>query len=63
MSKGTPSRGKRQNKVHTRCRRCGNASFHIKKGVCSACGYGKSARIKSFSWQKKKRTGSKQRLD
>jgi ribosomal protein L37E len=31
--------GKRRNKSHTICRRCGRKSFHIQKGTCSGCGY------------------------
>ncbi len=54
MVKGTPSLGKRgKAKLHFRCRRCGNASFHKKKGVCSYCGYGKTSKIRKYSWQKK----------
>lgn len=46
MTKGTPSLGKRgKKKVHIRCKRCGSYSFHRRKKVCSACGYGKSRKI------------------
>ncbi|MCO5611844.1 hypothetical protein L7F22_066103 [Adiantum nelumboides] len=31
MGKGTGSFGKRRNKLHTLCRRCGRTSFHIQK--------------------------------
>lgn len=31
--------GKRRNKTHTLCRRCGRRSFHIQKSKCSSCGY------------------------
>lgn len=41
-------------KTHIRCRRCGESSYHIKHKVCSHCGYGKSAKIRTFSWHKKK---------
>lgn len=37
--------GKRHNKTHTLCRRCGNRSYHIQKSTCSSCGY-PSARIR-----------------
>ncbi|MGM5488795.1 MAG: 50S ribosomal protein L37e [Nanobdellota archaeon] len=54
MSKGTASMGKRSGKTsHIHCRRCGGHTYHVNKKACSACGYGKSARWRSFSWQKK----------
>lgn len=54
MSKGTPSMGKKSGKkTHIMCRRCGSRTYHAKDKVCSSCGYGKSARLRSFSWQKK----------
>jgi len=31
--------GKRHNKTHTLCRRCGRVAFHIQKSKCGACGY------------------------
>merc|ERR1712000_410604 len=39
MTKGTQSFGKRHNKSHTLCVRCGKHSFHIQKHQCSACAY------------------------
>ncbi|KAI1484659.1 ribosomal protein L37e-domain-containing protein [Biscogniauxia mediterranea] len=39
MTKGTSSFGKRHNKTHTLCRRCGRRSLHIQKHTCSSCGY------------------------
>ncbi|KAF7918473.1 uncharacterized protein EAE98_009716 [Botrytis deweyae] len=39
MTKGTSSFGKRHNKTHTLCRRCGRRSLHIQKHTCSGCGY------------------------
>lgn len=51
MTKGTPSFGKRIGIKHIRCRRCGRHSFHISKGYCSACDYGKSAKIRNYAWQ------------
>jgi len=54
MSKGTASQGlKGKAKLHIRCRRCGRASYHKKKGICSHCGYGNSAKLRKYSWQKK----------
>merc|ERR1712146_619071 len=39
MTKGTSSFGKRHNKTHTLCVRCGSRSFHIQKSRCAACGF------------------------
>ncbi|SCV03036.1 LANO_0G01750g1_1 [Lachancea nothofagi CBS 11611] len=49
MSKGTPSFGKRHNKSHTLCNRCGKRSFHIQKKTCASCGY-PAAKMRSFNW-------------
>ena len=54
MSKGTPSMGKKNKKTHIRCRRCGRNTYHIHKKVCASCGFGKSKRIRRYSWQNKK---------
>jgi len=55
MSKGTPSFGKHnKGKTHIRCRRCGRHSFNVRKGYCVACGYGRSKRMRRYSWQNKK---------
>uniref|UniRef100_A0A7C1CD27 Large ribosomal subunit protein eL37 n=1 Tax=Thermofilum adornatum TaxID=1365176 RepID=A0A7C1CD27_9CREN len=55
MVKGTTSFGKRGKKVtHIRCRRCGHHSYNIRKGYCAHCGFGKSKRIRKYSWQNKK---------
>ncbi|KAI1472266.1 ribosomal protein L37e [Daldinia caldariorum] len=52
MTKGTSSFGKRHNKTHTLCRRCGRRSLHIQKHTCSACGY-PSAKIRKYNWSEK----------
>merc|ERR1711924_535295 len=61
MTKGTTSFGKRHNKSHTLCRRCGRSSFHVQKKTCAACGY-PAAKTRSYNWGKKairrKTTGS-----
>ncbi|CCK69181.1 60S ribosomal protein eL37 KNAG_0C00680 [Huiozyma naganishii CBS 8797] len=49
MGKGTPSFGKRHNKTHTLCKRCGKRSFHVQKSTCAACGY-PAAKTRSFNW-------------
>ncbi|PIY59860.1 50S ribosomal protein L37e [Candidatus Woesearchaeota archaeon CG_4_10_14_0_8_um_filter_47_5] len=54
MVKGTPSMGKKSGNLNTiHCRRCGKRSYHVKKKVCSSCGFGNSARLRSYTWQKK----------
>jgi large subunit ribosomal protein L37e len=52
MSRGTPSFGKRHQKTHTLCRRCGRMSFHKQNSTCSACGY-PAARLRRYGWSKK----------
>ena len=51
MTKGTPSFGKRNKKpTHVVCRRCGRHSFNVKKGYCTHCGFGRSKRMRKYSW-------------
>ncbi|RWS13435.1 60S ribosomal protein L37-like protein [Dinothrombium tinctorium] len=52
MTKGTSSFGKRHNKTHTLCRRCGRSSYHIQKKRCASCGY-PSRRIRKYNWSEK----------
>lgn len=53
MGKGTPSQGKHNNrKVHIPCRRCGKQAFHARRGECASCGYGKTAKLRSYNWAK-----------
>ncbi|KAG6133385.1 hypothetical protein E4U22_002472 [Claviceps purpurea] len=52
MTKGTSSFGKRHNKTHTLCRRCGRRSLHIQKHECSSCGY-PSAKTRKYNWSEK----------
>ncbi|MFC1691160.1 50S ribosomal protein L37e [Nanoarchaeota archaeon] len=55
MGTGTAALGKRSGKkTHIRCRRCGKHTYHATKSVCASCGFGKSAKIRKFAWQKKK---------
>ncbi|EAL92892.1 60S ribosomal eL37 domain-containing protein [Aspergillus fumigatus Af293] len=51
-AKGTSSFGKRHNKSHTLCRRCGRRSFHIQKSTCANCGY-PSAKVRKYNWSEK----------
>jgi len=54
MTKGTPSKGKHnKGRIHFRCRRCSRPSYHKKKGICSSCGYGRTKKLRSYSWLKK----------
>lgn len=54
MTKGTPSMGKKsKGKLHIACRRCGKISYHMKKGECSSCGYGNSAKLRNGNTVKK----------
>lgn len=54
--KGTSSHGKKSGKKsHIRCRRCGKPSYHIRKKKCSSCGYGRSSKIRTYAWLKKKK--------
>merc|ERR1712179_216568 len=52
MTKGTSSFGKRHNKTHTLCRRCGRSSYHIQKKKCAQCRY-PNAKLRSYNWSVK----------
>jgi len=53
--KGTPSMGRRsKGKTHIRCRRCGRHSYNVAKGYCAACGFGRSRRLRRYSWSSRK---------
>ncbi|MEK6903317.1 MAG: 50S ribosomal protein L37e [Nanoarchaeota archaeon] len=56
MVKGTASKGQKRNKgrLHIRCRRCGQATYHKIGKICSSCGFGRSAKLRRFLWMKKK---------
>lgn len=52
--KGTPARGKHSGKKNmVICRRCGGRTYHISKKKCSSCGFGDTAKLRSYAWQKK----------
>jgi len=56
--KGTPSFGKmNKTPTHIRCRRCGRNSYNVRKHYCAACGFGRTRKIKRYSWQNKKVNG------
>ena len=50
---GTPSQGKKNTTTHTKCRRGGEKSYHVKKKECSSCGFGKSSKQRGYEWQSK----------
>ncbi len=55
MGKGTASMGKKSGKVtHIPCRRCGKHAYHIRKKRCASCGFGATATIRRYTWNKKK---------
>ncbi|KAK4125081.1 ribosomal protein L37-like protein [Parathielavia appendiculata] len=52
MTKGTSSFGKRHNKTHGLCRRCGRRSLHNQKKTCASCGY-PAAKTRKYNWSEK----------
>jgi large subunit ribosomal protein L37e len=61
VGKGTPSFGKKNKKVHIICRRCGRRSYHIREKRCSACGFGRSSKIRKYAWQWKTVEGDRRK--
>lgn len=54
MSKGTASMGRKSGKkTHIVCRRCGKRAYHVRKKKCASCGYGNSAKRRTYTWIKK----------
>ncbi|KAK5611189.1 60S ribosomal protein L37 [Crenichthys baileyi] len=51
-TKGTSSFGKRRNKTHTLCRRCGAKAYHLQKSSCGKCGYPEK-RKRKYNWSAK----------
>ncbi|MBI2576664.1 50S ribosomal protein L37e [Candidatus Woesearchaeota archaeon] len=53
--KGSKAMGRKSGKKNAiHCRRCGRRSFNLNQNACSSCGYGKSKRMRKYSWAKKK---------
>ncbi|NXQ32747.1 RL37 protein, partial [Alaudala cheleensis] len=52
QTKGTSSFGKRRNKTHTLCRRCGSKAYHLQKSTCGKCGY-PAKRKRTYNWSTK----------
>ncbi|MCW1291940.1 MAG: 50S ribosomal protein L37e [Candidatus Rehaiarchaeum fermentans] len=48
-NQGVHNRGPR----HVMCRRCGHQSYNVRYHYCSYCGYGKTSKIKHYSWKTK----------
>ena len=45
--------GRKSGRVsHIYCRRCGSKSYHVSRKICSSCGYGKTATLRKYAWQK-----------
>ncbi|MEA3399314.1 MAG: 50S ribosomal protein L37e [Patescibacteria group bacterium] len=56
MGTGTASMGRKSGKkTHIPCRRCGKRAYHVQKKECASCGFGKSKKLRLFSWMKKKK--------
>ena len=52
--KGTPSMGEKSGKKNMiYCRRCGKRTLNLNKMKCASCGYGKSAKLRGYKWNKK----------
>jgi len=49
MTKGTASFGKRNQRSHCLCIRCGKRSFHLSKRRCASCGY-PDKKMRSYNW-------------
>ncbi|XP_036097060.1 60S ribosomal protein L37-like [Molossus molossus] len=52
MTKGTSSFGKRRNKTHTLCRRCGSKAYHLQESTCGKCSY-PAKRKRKYNWSTK----------
>ena len=51
MSDGTAAKGKMgRGKAHIICRRCGRQAYHKSRKECASCGFGKSAKMRSYAW-------------
>jgi len=47
--------GKRSKGVtHIKCRRCGRVAYNVSKKYCAACSFGRSKRIRRYSWSSRK---------
>ncbi|MFP4230130.1 MAG: 50S ribosomal protein L37e [Candidatus Nanohaloarchaea archaeon] len=46
------NKGKRNKKTHGKCRRCGKKAYHLSKGQCASCGFGKTEKRNDFQKDK-----------
>jgi len=54
MGTGTAAMGNKNSGVnHIMCRRCGKRTYHKSHKVCSSCGFGKTAKLRRYNWNKK----------
>lgn len=52
MGTGTAAMGEKSGKRNMiQCRRCGGRTYHVRKKTCSSCGFGNSAKLRSYAWQ------------
>ena len=55
MTKGTAAHGKmNKQKTHIICRRCGRHTYHKTKKICASCGFGRSPRMRHYTFYKRK---------
>jgi large subunit ribosomal protein L37e len=56
MGSATGSMGKKSKgrALVQRCRRCGKRSYHVRNKKCASCGYGATAKLRTYKWQTKK---------
>lgn len=53
MSKGTAAMGGKSGKRNMiYCRRCGQRTYHLRKKRCASCGFGETAKLRGYSWQR-----------
>eukprot|EP00456_Euglypha_rotunda_P017535 TRINITY_DN1602_c0_g1_i1.p1 TRINITY_DN1602_c0_g1~~TRINITY_DN1602_c0_g1_i1.p1 ORF type:complete len:105 (+),score=4.18 TRINITY_DN1602_c0_g1_i1:123-437(+) len=52
VGKGTASFGKRHNKTHSLCPRCGRRALHIQKGDCGFCQW-PAKKFRRYNWSAK----------
>jgi len=54
---GTGSMGKKSGRsgLVRNCRRCGKRSYHSINKICASCGYGKTAKLRRYNWQTKRK--------
>jgi large subunit ribosomal protein L37e len=51
MGTGTPSK-RGGHHTHTPRHPCGRHAYHLQKKTCASCGYGATAKLRSYNWAK-----------